>query len=93
MKRIAIIFSLLGFGGLVYGSTITQPAAPPISVLTLTQVAASTPTYVGQVVVCSNCASANNAKGVLCISTQAVSQNGYIIAGSSNTGATNTTCK
>lgn len=86
-----ILFGLVfGFGEILWA--VNLPANPPISVLTLTQVAASTPTYTGNVVVCSNCISSNGALGTLCISTEAATaQNAYIIAGSSLTATT--TCK
>ena len=92
MQRLSILALAFTFGVSAFAA-VKQPVTSPISVLTFSQVAQSTPTYVGQVVVCSNCASANNAQGVLCISTATVAQNGYIVAGSSNTGAANTTCK
>lgn len=92
MKKLIIASLVLASVSTLFAA-VKQAMPSAISVLTLTQVAQSTPTYVGQVVVCSNCASANNSQGVLCVSTAAVSQNGYIIAGSSNTGAANTTCK
>jgi hypothetical protein len=91
MRKLLILISgLLGFAG--SAMALSFFGGPPISVATLAQVASSTPTYVGQPVICSNCVSANGALGVLCISTEAANaQNAYIIAGSSLTAVT--TCK
>jgi len=91
MKKLIIIGSVFGFSGTLW-ATFSIFGAPPISVMTLTQVAASTPTYVGQPVVCSNCISQNNGVGTICISTEATTaQNAFIVEGSSQ--ATTTTCK
>lgn len=91
MKRLVLALGLLAsFAGSAMALSIF--GGPPISVMTLTQVAASTPTYVGQPVVCSNCASVNGGLGTLCISTEtATANNAFIIAGSSLTATT--TCK
>lgn len=91
MKRLFLAFGLLaGFAGSAMALSIF--GGPPISVMTLTQVAASTPTYVGQPVVCSNCATANGGLGALCISTEATTaQNAFIFAASSQTATA--TCK
>lgn len=92
MKKWMLFGLVFGLGGLLWAATLNLPANPPISVLTLTQIAASTPTYTGNVVVCSNCTQANSGLGVLCISTEATTaQNAYILAGSSQTALT--TCK
>lgn len=92
MKKILLLGLILGLCGVVWAGTLNIPANAPISVLTLTQVASSTPTYTGQPVVCSNCASVNGTLGTLCISTESANaQNAYIIAGSSLTAVT--TCK
>jgi len=86
MKQLAILLALLGMSGIILAATIIQPAAPPISVLTATQVAASTPTYTGQVVVCSNCAT-NGGVGTICVSTEAANaQNAFVLS-------TGTVCK
>mgnify|MGYP001590969798 CR=1 FL=1 len=89
MKKLLLIGSfLVGFAGSAMAS-FSIFGGPPISVMTLTQVAASTPTYVGQPVICSNCVSVNGGLGTLCISTEtATAQNAFIIAGSSLTATT-----
>jgi hypothetical protein len=91
MKKILIFaFGLFGFLGSAMALSIF--GGPPISVMTLTQVAASTPTYVGQVVACSNCGTANGSLGTLCISTEtSTANNAFILAASTQT--TTATCK
>jgi len=89
MKKAIILFLVSGFSSFLWAASVSVPTVAPISVLTLTQVAQSTPTYVGQPVICSNCASVNGSLGTLCISTEATTaQNAFIIAGSSLTATT-----
>lgn len=92
MKNKLILTSILLMG--LAGSALAFSifGGPPISVMTLTQIAASTPTYTGQPVVCSNCATANGGLGAMCISTEATTaQNAFIFAASTQT--TTATCK
>lgn len=92
MRKILVLGFVVGCCGMLWSATLNVPANAPISVLTLTQVAQSTPTYTGQFIVCSNCGSINGALGTVCISTESANaQNAYIIAGSSLTATT--TCK
>jgi len=85
MKKL-IIIGPLGLCGALYAATVNVPAPSAISVLTLTQVAQSTPTYTGQVVVCNNC-TANGGVGTICVSTEATTaQNGFVLS-------TGTVCK
>lgn len=89
MKKLLRLGFFLCLGGSVGAAILNIPANPSISVLTLTQVAQSTPTYVGQAVVCSNCGSVNGSLGTLCISTETTNAgNAYIIVGSSLTATT-----
>lgn len=90
MKRLAILIGILGMTGLLYAATITQPMPSPISVLTAAQVVASTPTYVGQVIVCSACTAGTTISPYsLCISTETTTAaNGYVMVSSAATVAT-----
>lgn len=92
MKKIIIaVFSIL-FSGMVYAATKNIVAASPVSVLTASQIAATIPTYVGQLVVCSNCGSQNDGFPTLCISSEtATSANAFVFAVS--TGASTGACK
>lgn len=57
--------------------------------MTAAQILISTPSYVGQSVLCTNCGAANGNLGVACHSTETVTnKNAYIITGSSLTAVT-----
>lgn len=81
MKKILIAIALAGLAGLAYAEL--NPTGGPIP-MTAAQIFNSTPTYVGQSALCTNCTSANGSLGVICHSTEtATARNGYIITGSS----------
>lgn len=83
MNKLMLVFLLLGVASGLYAATVTQPTPSAISVLTPAQVLASTPTYVGQVIVCNGCTTGNVGLTSLCISTETTSaNNGYIIVSS-----------
>lgn len=86
MKTLIFIFALASLTGIAYAEL--NPTGGPTP-MTAAQVLLSTPSYVGQSVLCTNCASANQPLGVMCHSTETVTaNNGYIITGSSLTAVT-----
>lgn len=90
MKRLIIVSGILFGSTCLYAATVTQPMPSAVSVLTAAQVVASTPTYAGQLVVCSGCTNGTSiAPYALCIGTETTNaNNGYIMLSSATTVAT-----
>lgn len=81
MKTLLFVLAMAAMAAFAYAEL--NPTGGPTP-MTATQVLNSTPTYVGQSVLCTNCTSANGSLGVMCHSTETVTaRNGYIITGSS----------